>query len=84
MPKFIDYHASMPQMPPEAVQQMTGLIKEGRPDEFGVRPLNVYMGTGGQAYCLTEAPDAEAVIRAHEAKGSSMNRAEVVEVTSLV
>ena len=83
MPKFIDYHAKMPEMPPEAVQQMAERIKAGQTDEFGVKPINVLMGTGGQAYCMTHAPDAEAVRKSHAAAGGPAPD-EVVEVQSLV
>ena len=38
MPKFIDYHAHAPEMPPEAVQGAIAAIKAGKPDEFGVTP----------------------------------------------
>lgn len=82
MPKFIDYHAKMPEMPPEAVQQMSERIKAGKQDEFGVKPINVLMGSGGQAYCLSEAPDAESVRKAHAGAGGPPPD-EVVEVQSL-
>ena len=84
MPKFIDYHAQMPQMPPEAVQQFTETIKAGKPDQFGVVPLNIFMGTGGQAYCLTEAPSADAVCQAHAAIRVNIAKEDVQEVQSLV
>ena len=84
MPKFFDYHARMPQLPAEAVQEMTARIEAGRADEFGVRPLNVFIATGGHGYCLTEAPDADAVVRAHQAKGFPLTRGDVTEVRSLV
>ncbi len=84
MPKFIDYHARMPQLPPEAMQQMVGAIKSGKADQFGVKPLNVYVGKGGQGYCLTEAPSADAVCKTHEAQGIHIGKGEVVEIQSLV
>jgi len=84
MAKFIDYHAKMPEeMTPEIVQQMTEWIKSGQADEFGVKPINVLVGTGGQFYCLTHAPDAEAVRKSHAAAGGPPPD-EVVEVESLV
>ncbi len=84
MAKFIDYHAKMPQLPPEAAQQMAATIRAGQADEFGVKPLNVFMGAGGQVYCLCEAPSAEAVVNAHQAKGFALASHDVVEVTSLI
>lgn len=91
MPKFIDHHAKMPQLPPEAMQQqmqmmeqMKADIKAKRPDQFGVTPVNVLMGVNGESWCLTEAPNADAVIKAHQAKGAILNRSDVIEVSSLV
>ena len=84
MPKFIDYHEKLPPMPPEVVEQMKATIQAGQTDEFGVKPINVYMGTGGQAVCMSEAPNAEAVRKAHEAKGIPVDSDTIIEVTSLV
>lgn len=84
MPKFIDYHARMPQLPPQVVQQMVGAIKSGKADEFGVKPLNAIIGSGGDGWCLAEAPNADAVCRSHEAKGIALSKGEVKEVQTLV
>lgn len=91
MPKFIDHHGKMPQMPPEAVQQgmqmlqqMKADIQAGKVNEFGVKPLNVYLGPEGESWCVTEAPNAEAVIRAHAAVGAQLSASDIVEVNSLV
>lgn len=83
MPKFLDYHAKLPQMPPEAMNEVAGRVKAGKPDQFGVKPLNLFLGKGGQAYCLTEAPSLEAVIKSHQANGVPVNPSDIVEVTSL-
>ena len=84
MPKFIDYHAQVPQLPPEAVQQMIEMIQAGQPDEFGVKLLNVFVGKSGEAYCLTDAPNAQSVCQAHESGGVQLSRSDVHEVNSLV
>jgi hypothetical protein len=84
MPKFMDYHATMPQLPPEAAQAMAARLKAGQADQFGVKGLNVFIGIGGQGYCLTEAPSAEAVVKSHEALGFPMSQSNVVEVVSMV
>ncbi|MBI3455682.1 MAG: DUF4242 domain-containing protein [Candidatus Rokubacteria bacterium] len=80
----LDDHPSMPPLPAEVAQEMTIRIKAGKADEFGVRPLNVLVTTSGQGYCLTEAPDADAVVKAHQAKGFPLSHRDVAEVTSLV
>ena len=82
MPKFLDYHAKMPQMPAEAVKQMQDMLKAKKKDQFGVTPLTVYMGNGGQAYCVSEAPNADAVRKSHQAHGGPAPD-QVVEVTSM-
>ncbi len=92
MPKFMDHHPKGQQpMSPEAMQQgmqmmqqMRADIQAGKSDEFGVKPLNVFMGADGESWCLTEAPNAHAVVKAHGAKGAQLTAADVVEVTSLV
>jgi hypothetical protein len=84
MPKFIDYHASLPKMPPEAIKDMTARVKAGKADQFGVQPLNVFMDKDGRAYCLTEAPTADAVVKSQQANGVHLDRHDVGEVTSLV
>ena len=83
MPKFLDYHEKAPQMPPEAIQGMVAAIKAGNVDQFGVKPLNAF-GGGGHAWCLTEAPNADAVCKSHQAVGIELDQGEVTEVQSYV
>ena len=83
MPKFIDHH-EMRDVAPELAEGIAERIKEGQPDEHGVRGLNVFFGKDGTAFCLSEAPDAAAVVKAHEAVGFSLSSADVVEVESVV
>lgn len=81
----------MPPLPPEAMkqqaerlQQIQAAIKAKRADSFGVTVTNVLMGTNGEAWCLTEAPNAEAVIKSHAANGVQLQRSELVEINPLV
>ena len=83
MPKFIDYHAQLPQMPPEMMQQVAASVKAGKADAFGVVPLNLFVGDGGQAYCLSEAPNAQAVLESHRAIGVPQESHNIVQVQSL-
>ncbi|HKO75560.1 MAG TPA: nickel-binding protein [Gaiellaceae bacterium] len=83
MPKFIDHH-EMSDVAPEMAAAIGERIKAGEADEHGVKGLNVYLGKDGTAFCLSEAPDAEAVVKAHEAYGFSLDSADVVEVQSVV
>ena len=84
MPKFLDYHAKAPDMPPEVMQAVAADMKAGKVDEFGVKPINAFMSTAGEAYCLTEAPNADAVCKSHEAHGIALDKGDVREVQSLV
>ena len=83
MPKFLDYHAQMPQLPPEMAQAMAQQIKAGQADQFGVKPLNVFIGPRGEGHCLTEAPSADAVVQSHTAVGVPISAHDVAEVMTL-
>jgi len=83
MPTFIDHH-EMSDVAPEMAAAIGERIKAGEADENGVKGLNVFLGKDGTAFCLSEAPDAEAVVKAHQAYGFSLDSADVVEVQSVV
>ncbi len=83
MPKYLDHHAKMPALPPEAVQQVVAAIKAGKPDQYGVTPLNDFISTDGQGWCLVEAPNADAVCKTHEAMGIQLDKGDVHEVMAL-
>ena len=82
MPKFIDFHAKLPQLPPGAIDEFKKTI--GKRDVSGVTPLGAFFTADGQAYCLSEAPNAEAVCKAHEAKGLSLAKGDVHEVVNQI
>ncbi len=90
MPKFMDHHPKMPPMPPEMMkqqqqrlQQIQAAIKAKQADKFGVTILNVIMAGNGEAWCLTEAANADAVVKSHAANGVQLQRSEVLEVNTL-
>ena len=83
MPTFIDHH-EMSDVAPEMAAAIGERIKAGEADQNGVKGLNVFLGKDGTAFCLSEAPDAEAVVKAHQAYGFSLDSADVVEVQSVV
>ncbi len=84
MPKFIDYHATMPQLPPEAMEGIQKSLKAGQPDQFGVTGVNIYLGSNGTAFCLSEGPNVDAVVKSHEALGFSLKDHDVTQVQSVV
>lgn len=83
MPKFIDHH-EMSELAPEARAGIAEKLRAGEADEHGVRGINVFLGKNGESYCLSEAPSAEAVKKAHEALGFSISDRDIVEVESVV
>ncbi|MBI4313007.1 MAG: hypothetical protein HY681_14695 [Chloroflexi bacterium] len=84
MPKYIDYHAKLPAMPPQVAQQLASDMKAGKPNQFGVKPINFLMGKDGSGYCLCEAPGPDAVVKTHAAMGITMTGQDIKEVTTLV
>ena len=83
MRTFIDHH-EMSDVAPEMAAAIGERIKAGEADENGVKGLNVFLGKDGTAFCLSEAPDAGAVVKAHQAYGFSLDSTDVVEVQSVV
>ena len=83
MPTFIDHH-EMSDVAPEMAAAIGERIKAGEADDHGVKGLNVFLGKDGTAFCLSEAPDADAVVKAHQAYGFALDSADVVEVQSVV
>jgi hypothetical protein len=84
MPKFLDHHPTMPALSLEMQAGMADRIKAGRRDEHGATGLNVILTADGEGYCLSDAPNAEAVVKAHEAAGFPLRREDVVEVRILI
>ena len=83
MPTFIDHHQMPAAMPPEAIAGIRDNIKKGKPDQFGVTGLNVYMAQG-EAWCLTESPSADAVVQSHKGMGIGIEAGNVTQVTPAV
>ena len=92
MPKFIDHHPKMDmsKMPPEAVQKGQEMLKQlrsdilaKRADRFGMTTINVYLGSNGESWCITDAPSVDAVLKTHESNGVKLSRSDVTEVTPL-
>ena len=82
MPRFVDYHAKMPEVTPEMAQMMQERIRSRKADEFGAVAVEIYMGKG-EAFCVTDAPNAQAVVKSHTSKGFPLDFKEVHQVSSL-
>jgi len=84
MPQFLDQHPlAHASLTEESVEAMRDQMKAQAPDAFGVRLLTAFVAINGQGYCLSEAPDADAVVKSHEAKGYLIDAMDVVQVQSL-
>ncbi|MDA1280510.1 MAG: hypothetical protein O3B95_10835 [Chloroflexi bacterium] len=83
MPRFIDIHREMPEMPAEMVQQMQDRISSGARDEFDAIAIDVLAGNDGSAFCITDAPDAASVVSSHTSKGVPMTEHDVHQVVSM-
>jgi Nickel responsive protein SCO4226-like len=65
MAQFMDFHQDL-KLPAEAIAQLTEDARNARPDQFGVRQIDLYHNAEGKVYCLLDGPDEQA-IRAHHA-----------------
>ena len=83
MPKYLDHHASMPNLPQEAVAELKKKLESKQPDQFGVTGINMFVGKD-QTWCYVEAPNSDAIHKAHEAMGVKLGAGEVIEVQNLV
>ena len=68
MARFMDFHEDL-RLPAEAIAQIADDTRNARADQFGVRQIELYLGAGGQVYCLLDGPDEEAIRRHHAALG---------------
>ncbi len=93
MPNFIDHHGKtqgarttleMISKAQQMLQQLRADIAARRADRFGVTPVNCYRSPTGEWWCVTEAPDADAVIKSHEAHGLKLTRYDVIPITPIV
>jgi hypothetical protein len=85
VPEFLDHHPTAhATMTEESVQQLRNHIAAQTPDEFGVKWLHVYVAVNGEGYCISEAPNADAVVKSHESMGYLIDTMDVIEVANLV
>jgi hypothetical protein len=68
MALFMDFHEDLT-LPPEAIAQIAGDARAGRPDQFGVRQVELYHNHDGKVYCLLQGPDEDAIRQHHAALG---------------
>ena len=79
---FIDEHPTNPSSPPEMLTVIKQRLLSGATDAFGARGISVFLGPE-KTYCYSEAPDADAVRKAHAAVGIVLAPGDVSEVQAL-
>ena len=79
MPMFLDQHQGG--LPPEMVGAIKQKVAAGQADEFGNKVLNVFW-SDSETFCISEAPNAEAVHKAHEAIGVNLGSGAIREAQS--
>ncbi len=81
MPVFLDQHKG------GLSQDMVGAVRQkvesGDVDQFGAKALNV-LWSDSETFCLSEAPNAEAVHKAHEAIGINLAGGDIRQVSTIV
>ena len=84
VPQFLDHHPiAHATLTEEAVEEIRIQIRTETPNDFGVKWLSAFVAANGEGYCLSEAPNAEAVVKSHEVLGYLIETMDVIEVTSL-
>jgi hypothetical protein len=83
MAVYLDHHPQLPAIPAAQAKQMAANVKAGKRDDYGVKPMNVFMGDG-KGWCLTDAPDVDSVVASHKAVGFPLRKSDVHEVKPLV
>ena len=80
MPQFLDHHPAAGAPPPEMVSQVAASLKEGHADSTtGVKGLG-WMYNDNEQWCITEAPNADAVHKYHESMGINLGPGDVTQV----
>ena len=81
MPTFLDHHPVAHAATTEvALQALQAQIRAGKADDSGVKYLNAYVAVNGEGYCLSESPNADAVVKSHGTLGYTIDIADVIEV----
>ncbi|MBI2935647.1 MAG: hypothetical protein HYY31_02390 [Chloroflexi bacterium] len=82
MPRYLDHHKAV-NLSPDMTKQVVADMKAGKVTN-GIKPLNGFIAKN-EAWCLIEAPNAQAVHNLHKVVyGLDLGPGDVVEVQSLV
>jgi translation elongation factor EF-1beta len=83
-PEHFDLDSLGVEIEVDVVEELRRHIRAKTPDGFGVKWLNIYVAVNGEGYCLSGAPNTEAVAKSHELMGYLIETTDVIEVASLV
>ena len=82
MPKFLDHHKMTAPMPSQMALEIAKGIKAGAVDpKTSVKGL-YSLWSKNEAWCVTDAPNAEAVHKYHEGMGIKLGSGDVTEVST--
>jgi hypothetical protein len=81
MPQYLDHHKSPGPPPTEMIEQVSNSFKSGPQADptTGVKGV-AWMYNDDEQWCITEAPNAEAVHKYHEAMGLNLGPGDVTEI----
>jgi hypothetical protein len=70
---FLDSHRGT-DVPSDTIRDFMRAATRGTPDQFGVRPLDLYCGDDGDVHYVVAAPDETAIRQSHAAHGADCSR----------
>jgi hypothetical protein len=80
MPQFLDHHIAPGPPPAEMISQVADSLKAGGTDPAsGVKGIS-WMYNDREQWCVTEAPNADAVHEYHQKMGVDLGPGDVTEI----
>jgi hypothetical protein len=80
MPLFLDQHPGG--LSPEMVDAVRKKVQSGQTDQFGAKAVSVFW-SDNETFCLSEAPSADVVHKAHEAMGVKLPSGSIRQVNRI-
>ena len=78
MPLFLDTHHGS-ELNADQIRHFLRSARGATPDEFGVRPLDLYCGDDGRVFYVVAAPDEASLRQRHAAEGVVCRRVRRIE-----
>ena len=82
MPQFLDHHPASGPPPAEMIDQVAADLKAGGHADpaTGVKGI-AWMYNNNEQWCVTEAPNADAVHKYHETMGLDLGPGDITEIS---